>query len=120
MIGVSKSENAVIEVALHFNQLTEKYKVIKSINETQKYKWLDKKTLELKIKVVINYELELLILFYAESIKVIEPQHLQNKIKERLVKGSEQYPLIFWYCKINLFFLLSIAKSELSILQIHS
>jgi predicted DNA-binding transcriptional regulator YafY len=92
MIGVSKAENAILEeVILHFNQLTGKYMENKSIHETQKNKWLDEHTLELKIKVVINYELERLILSYGESVKVIAPQQLQNKIKERLVKGLAHY-----------------------------
>lgn len=92
MIGVSKSENATIEeVVLHFNQLTGKYMENKSIHETQKHKWLNENTLELKIKVVLNYELERLLLSYGESVTVLEPQHLQNTIKERLLKGAENY-----------------------------
>lgn len=92
MIGVSKPENEPIEeVVLHFNQLTGKYMANKSIHETQKHKWIDEITLELKIKVVLNYELERLILSYGESVKVISPIHLQNTIKERLWKGVENY-----------------------------
>ncbi|OAB30561.1 Predicted DNA-binding transcriptional regulator YafY, contains an HTH and WYL domains [Flavobacterium fryxellicola] len=92
MIGVSKGVNAVLEnVELHFNQLTGKYMENKSIHETQKHKWLDEFTLELKIKVMPNYELERLILSYGESVKVIEPQHLKDRIKERLLKGLDNY-----------------------------
>ena len=92
MIGVSKGVDAVLEnVVLHFNQLTGKYMENKSIHETQKHKWIDEFTLELKIKVMPNYELERLILSYGESVKVIEPQYLQDKIKERLLKGLENY-----------------------------
>ena len=92
MIGVSKSEVAVLEnVVLHFNQLTGKYMENKSLHETQKHKWLDENTLEVKIKVIVNYELERLILSYAESVAVVEPQHLKDKIKSRLLKGLENY-----------------------------
>lgn len=92
MIGVSKEEGAPIEtIVLNFNQLTGRYMVNKSIHETQKHKWLDENTLELKIKVVKNYELERLILSYGESVKVIEPHNLREKIKERLLKGFENY-----------------------------
>jgi predicted DNA-binding transcriptional regulator YafY len=92
MIGVSKGVDAVLEnVVLHFNQLTGKYMENKSIHETQKHKWIDEFTLELKIKVMVNYELERLILSYGESVKVIEPQHLKDRIKERLLKGLDNY-----------------------------
>jgi predicted DNA-binding transcriptional regulator YafY len=92
MIGVSKPIDGTIEeVILHFNQLTGKYMENKSIHETQKHKWLDENTLELKIKVILNYELERLILSYGESVKVIRPQHLIDKITNRLELGLNQY-----------------------------
>ena len=92
MIGVSKGEAAVLEnVVLHFNQLTGRYMESKSIHETQKHKWLDEATLEVKINVIVNYELERLILSYGDSVRVLEPQHLREKIKERLLKCVENY-----------------------------
>ena len=63
----------------------------KSIHETQKNNWLNQETLELKIKVVLNYELERLILSYGESVKVISPLHLQEKVKQRLLHANSQY-----------------------------
>lgn len=92
MIGVSKSENAVLEqIVLHFNQVTGKYMENKSIHETQKHKWINENTLELKINVMVNYELERLILSYGESVKVIEPVHLMLKIKARLNNALINY-----------------------------
>jgi predicted DNA-binding transcriptional regulator YafY len=92
MIGVSKAENAVLEtVILHFNQLTGRYMENKSIHETQKHKWIDENTLEVKISVIINYELERLLLSYGDSVFVVDPQHLKEKIKNRLKLGFEQY-----------------------------
>ena len=92
MIGVSKGDEAELEnVILHFNQLTGKYMESKSIHETQKHKWLDENTLEVKICVMINYELERLILSYGESVTVLEPQHLKVKIKKRLLNGLSNY-----------------------------
>lgn len=92
MIGVSKSENAVLEqIVLHFNQVTGKYMENKSIHETQKHKWKNENTLELKINVMVNYELERLILSYGESVKVIEPEHLMLKIKARLNNALINY-----------------------------
>lgn len=92
MIGVSKSENAVLEqIVLHFNQVTGKYMENKSIHETQKHKWINENTLELKINVMVNYELERLVLSYGESVKVIEPEHLMLKIKARLNNALINY-----------------------------
>ena len=92
MIGVSKSEDAILEtIVLHFNQLTGKYMESKSIHETQKHKWIDENTLEVKISVMINYELERLLLSYGESVRVVEPQHLKEKIKNRLLNGFNNY-----------------------------
>ena len=92
IIAVSKPIDAKIEeVVLHFNQLTGRYMENKSIHETQKHKWLDANTLELKIKVILNYELERLVLSYGESVRVVAPHILKEKIKERLLKGLENY-----------------------------
>jgi predicted DNA-binding transcriptional regulator YafY len=92
MIGVSKAEGAVLEnVVLHFNQLTGRYMENKSIHETQKHKWIDENTLEVKIKVMVNYELERLILSYGESVRVLEPKYLKEKIKKRLLNGLNNY-----------------------------
>lgn len=92
MIGVSKPENGPIEeVVLHFNKLTGRYMENKSIHETQKHKWIDDETLEVKIKVVLNYELERLILSYAESVKVVSPSFLQRKIKDRVYATASYY-----------------------------
>lgn len=92
IIGVSKPiDSELQEVVLHFNQLTGRYMENKSIHETQKHKWLDANTFEVKIKVMLNYELERLILFYGESVKVVKPQILKQKIKERLLKAIAEY-----------------------------
>ena len=92
MIGVSKAIGARMEkVVLHFNQLTGRYMENKSIHETQKHQWLDENTFEVKIEVMLNYELERLVLSYGESVTVIEPQHLKDRIKDRLLKGLENY-----------------------------
>jgi len=92
MIGVSKPiDGAIEEIVLHFTQLTGKYMESKSLHETQKHKWIGENTLEVKIKVMVNYELERLILSYGESVTVLEPQHLKEKIKIRLLHGLYNY-----------------------------
>jgi predicted DNA-binding transcriptional regulator YafY len=92
MIGVSRGEGTELEnVVLHFNQQTGRYMENKSIHETQKHKWIKSDTLELKINVILNYELERLILSYGESVTVIEPRHLRATIKRRLINAVNRY-----------------------------
>ena len=85
MIGVSKPiDGKIEEVVLHFNQLTGKYMENKPLHETQKHKWINDETLEVKIKVIPNYELARLILSYGDSVKVISPSFLKDNILKKL------------------------------------
>ena len=65
--------------------------VNKPIHETQKHKWLNEETLEVKIKVIPNYELERLILSNGESVEVIKPEYLRDIIKTRLTNSFSNY-----------------------------
>ena len=81
MVGVSKPiDGAIEEVILHFNQLTGRYMENKSIHETQKHKWIEESTFEVRIKVYLNYELERLVLSYDENANVIGPENLKKNI----------------------------------------
>jgi predicted DNA-binding transcriptional regulator YafY len=92
IIGVTKPDGAALEtVVLHFYGLTGKYMEAKPLHGSQKTKWLDKDTLELSIKVVINYELERLILSYADAVRVVGPEMLKQKISERQEKAFKNY-----------------------------
>ena len=92
MIGVTKPENGTIEeIVLHFNYLTGRYMESKPIHETQKHKWIDENTLEVKIKVIHNYELERFVLSYGESVKVIAPQKLVETILSRIENSLKRY-----------------------------
>ena len=92
IIGVTKPIDAEIEnVVLHFNAKTGKYMETKPIHETQISKWLDKNTFEARLKVIVNYELERLILSYADSVTVIKPLKLATIIKKRLKEALKQY-----------------------------
>lgn len=94
MIGVSKPENSIIEtVILHFEPLTGKYMVNKPIHESQKNKWIDENTLEIKLNIIINYELVRFILSYADSVKVIAPLHLVDLIKNKINGAQNLYKL---------------------------
>jgi predicted DNA-binding transcriptional regulator YafY len=92
MLGVSKPiDQKLEEIILHFNKETGKYMQNKPIHETQKHKWVNDETLEVKIKVIPNYELERFILSYGESVNVISPLFLKQKMKNRLIAAIENY-----------------------------
>jgi predicted DNA-binding transcriptional regulator YafY len=92
IIGVTKPIDALPEkIILHFYGKTGKYMETKPIHGSQKSNWITNDTLELKLNLIINYELERLILSYADSVKVIQPLELENKIKGRLKQADKLY-----------------------------
>jgi predicted DNA-binding transcriptional regulator YafY len=92
IIGVTKPIDAKPEsVVLHFYGRTGKYMETKPIHGSQKSKWIDKDTLEVRLQLIINYELERLILSYAESVKVIKPASLLKQVRSRQKAASKLY-----------------------------
>jgi predicted DNA-binding transcriptional regulator YafY len=92
IIGVTKPEGAVTEkVVLHFTGKTGKYMETKPLHGSQKTKWLNNSTLELSLQVIINYELERLILSYADNVEVKKPTEVKKIIQLRLRNALEQY-----------------------------
>ncbi len=91
-IGVTKNEGAEPEtVILKFKGRTGKYIETKPLHGSQISKWVDHETLEVKLNVIINYELERLILSYADSVAVIKPLRLSNIILGRLKEALNVY-----------------------------
>lgn len=92
IIGVTKHVDAEPEkVVLHFYGRTGKYIETKPMHGSQKPKWIDDNTLEVTLDIIINYELERLILSYADSVSVIQPLSLFEAIKNRLKDAFQLY-----------------------------
>ena len=92
IVGVTKPEGAgVVDVILHFFGRTGKYMQTKPLHGSQKAKWLDDNTLEIRLQVIINYELERLILSYADSVAVIQPPELAKVIQNRMKAALQWY-----------------------------
>jgi len=92
IIGVTKPLDKKVEnVVLQFIGRTAKYIETKPIHGSQKPKWLDENTLEVRLEIIINYELERLILSYADSVIVKKPASLAKIVKERLIAASKNY-----------------------------
>jgi len=85
IIGVTKPAEASLEkVVLHFYGKTGKYMESKPLHGSQKSKWIDEQTIEVNLQLIVNYELERLILSYADTVKVIVPSSLSQLIRNRL------------------------------------
>jgi predicted DNA-binding transcriptional regulator YafY len=92
IIGVSKDANKPVEeVKLVFHKEQAPYIETKPLHLTQKSKRLADGSLEIRIKVILNYELEMRILSFGEKVKIIAPEHLVMKIKGRISKQLENY-----------------------------
>jgi predicted DNA-binding transcriptional regulator YafY len=92
IIGVTKPEGKEIQaITLHFYGRTGRYIETKPIHAYQKNKWLDPNTLEVRLELIPNYEFERLILSYAETIKVINPTELAERISIRHLQAKEHY-----------------------------
>ncbi len=89
IIGVTKPYGAEPErVILHFIGRTAKYIETKPLHGSQKSRWINDDTLELRLQVIINYELVRLLLSYAGSVIVLEPRGLKDEIMRRLKEAT--------------------------------
>jgi predicted DNA-binding transcriptional regulator YafY len=94
IIGVTKPAEAEVEkVVLQFTGLTAKYIETKPIHGSQKPKWLDKNTLEIRLKIILNYEFERFVLSYADNVQVIEPEKLRNSVADRMKNALDYYEM---------------------------
>lgn len=62
-----------------------------SYGSTEKLKTLKDGFVDIRINVVLNYELETKILEHGEKIRVLEPEVLKVKMRDRIMKMAENY-----------------------------
>lgn len=92
IIGVTKpSDTDAEKIILHFYGKTGKYMVTKPLHGSQKSKWIDENTLEVELEVIVNYELERLLLSYADTVKIIKPKKLIETLKKRIETAKGFY-----------------------------
>ncbi|SDI01949.1 Predicted DNA-binding transcriptional regulator YafY, contains an HTH and WYL domains [Flavobacterium omnivorum] len=92
IIGVSKDLNKQLEeVKLIFSKEQAPYIDTKPLHWSQKTKLLEDGSLEVRIKVMLNYELEMRILSFGEKVKVIAPEDLVTTISNRIKLLKERY-----------------------------
>ena len=91
-IGPSKDdENKLVEVKLRFTGKARNYVTTKPLHLSQKAKMLDDESLEIRLKVIPNKELQALILSYGENVKVEAPRQLRLDVAKRLKEAIKGY-----------------------------
>lgn len=92
MIGVSKDSRSEPKlVKLWVSPETWPYVKTKPLHGTQRTVSIDDNGAIITIEVYLNFELQQQLLSYGEGVMVLEPQELQDKIKERLTKAFDLY-----------------------------
>lgn len=91
LVGVTRPEGVELQdVVLQFSPKIAPYVITKPIHPSQKHK-NDPTGLEVRIKVIPNFELERLILSYGEQVKVVSPQDFKERISQLLNSAARLY-----------------------------
>ena len=92
MIGVSKDTRTTPQkVKLLVSPSLWPYVKTKPLHGTQHTVKIGEEGTVITIEVYLNYELEQLLLSFGEKVKVLAPQELKDKIKQRLVEATNNY-----------------------------
>jgi len=94
MIGVTKFNAEPVEIILLITDAEQAaYIQTKPIHQTQKQIRQVENGFETSIRVIANYELENLILSFGERIKVLSPNELKERIRQRVNALHKHYSL---------------------------
>ena len=92
IMGVSRMRDSQAEeIVLHVLGKTAKYLTARPIHAYQKNKWIDEDTLEIRLNLIVNYELEKILLSYSDTIEVVKPEYLRLKHIRRLKDALKVY-----------------------------
>jgi len=92
IIGVTRPfGEACEEVKLKFSQEQAPYVQTKPLHPSQRAKTLDDGTLEVRISVVLNFELERLLLSFGSRVEVLTPERLRDRIAGFHKDAAELY-----------------------------
>ena len=88
-IGITQLDTAPVEVVLHCDALQAKYFQSRPLHKSQTMQFAPDGSAELRMEVIISFELISEILSYGASVKVLAPNELKTRITEAL-KGALQ------------------------------
>ncbi|PCJ67370.1 MAG: WYL domain-containing protein [Bacteroidetes bacterium] len=92
MVGVTRKDDSVVEnVKLLFSSQQAAYIATKPIHASQKSSLNEDGTLTVRLKLIVNYELESLLLSFGDRVEVLEPIELRNSLEKRLKLANDKY-----------------------------
>lgn len=92
VIGVTRREDSVVEdIKLHFSPEQAAYVATKPLHASQKSSLQEDGSLSVRLKLIINYELESKLLSFGEEVQVQEPKELREKLNQRLSEALGNY-----------------------------
>ena len=93
-VGATKSNGEPQAVQLFVDKKTYPYIATKPLHGTQKVISHEENGTVVSIEVIPNFELEQLILSYGEAIRVISPETLANKIRDRIIAMAKNIGIV--------------------------
>ena len=91
LVGVTLTEGVrVQDIILYFTPEVAPYVITKPIHPSQKQK-NSPAGLEVRIRVIPNFELERLVLSFGEQVKIIGPQDFKDRIAHRINAATRYY-----------------------------
>lgn len=92
VVGVTVNEGLrTKKIELWIDKDNAPYVITKPFHHSQKVESEDENGVTISLNLKINYEFERLILGFGECIKVISPEGLQKRMKEKFEKGLKLY-----------------------------
>jgi predicted DNA-binding transcriptional regulator YafY len=91
VIGVTVNSLRPTNVHLFINKENAPYVITKPLHHTQQLIRETVEGIEIVIKVIPNYELEREIMGFGEHVKVLAPESLKKRIKERIIEAAKNY-----------------------------
>lgn len=92
VVGVTVMEGKTCEIIiLKFTPRQAPYVLTKPIHGSQKKVKMDEDGLTISLELIPNYELEKVILEFGETVEVLEPIYLRERIRDRLEEALERY-----------------------------
>lgn len=92
IVGVTVNQGLRTQkILLWIDKSNAPYVITKPFHHSQKLESEDENGMVISLNLKINYEFERLILGFGECVKIISPENLQKKIKEKLEKALKLY-----------------------------
>jgi predicted DNA-binding transcriptional regulator YafY len=91
VIGVTVNGERPQRVHLAIDRTNAPYVITKPLHHTQQVVAKSSEGIEITIDVIINFELEREILGFGDSMVVLKPQRLRDRIKQKLTTASQKY-----------------------------